>query len=302
MKIPRPFASARRLCAAILLASLTVVGCTQLDQWQRRAIFDVQTDSRAWWREPAEGTRVYDLALQNGDKIRTWYLANDRADAPTVLYLHGARWNLNGSAFRMERWTRMGYSVLAIDYRGFGESTPALPSEASATEDALAGLHELARLQPDPSRRIVYGHSLGGALAMNLANQTERPGFAGLVVESSFTNVGEMLSTLRWGWLPGLSLLVTQPFDSLTKAAQLDVPVLFIHGTADSVVPHEMSDQLHAAATKVPQPYRRLLKVEGASHSGASRAGNVYDDAVREFITDAGTAYPAQAAQQQASR
>lgn len=283
------------MLAAAFLLTAAVVGCTQLDNWQRRTIFDVQTDSQGWWREPAEGTRVYDLALENGDKVRTWYWRHPDGGAATVLYLHGARWNLNGSAFRIERWADMGYSVLAIDYRGFGESTPRLPSETSATEDALAALQELARLEPDPARRFVYGHSLGGAIAMNVANQAGRPAIAGLIVESSFTNVGAMLQTMRWGWLPGLSLLITQPFDSLGKAARLDVPVLFIHGTADRIVPHEMSDQLHAAATGVPAAYRRLVKIDGASHSGASRAGMAYAEPVRTFVTDAQAAYAAPA-------
>ncbi|MEI2416412.1 alpha/beta fold hydrolase [Orrella sp. JC864] len=297
-KLP-PYLAARRLWLALFLAALAVVGCAQLDQWQRRAIFAIQTDSRAWWREPSEDTRVYDLVLRNGEKVRAWYLPHPDPDAAAVLYLHGARWNLNGSAFRIERWAEMGYSVLAIDYRGFGESSPALPSEASATEDALAGLRELARLQPDASRRFVYGHSLGGAIAMNVANQARRPAFAGLIVESSFTNVGAMLSTLRWGWLPGLGLLVTQPFDSLAKAARLESPVLFIHGTGDQVVPHEMSDQLHAAAARVPAPFRRLVKIEGASHSGASRAGPQYEEAVRRFTADVRAAYGTTALHQQ---
>ena len=283
------------MIAAAFFLTTAVVGCAQLDNWQRRAIFDVQTDSQRWWREPADGTRVYDLVLENGERIRTWYWRHPDPGAATVLYLHGARWNLNGSAFRIQSWADMGYSVLAIDYRGFGESTPLLPSEASATDDALAALDELARVQPDPSRRFVYGHSLGGAIAMNVANHDRRPAFAGLIVESSFTNVGDMLGTLRWGWLPGLSLLVTQPFDSLAKAAQLESPVLFIHGTGDRVVPHEMSDQLHAAAAGVPDDYRRLVKIDGASHSGASRAGSAYAGPVRGFIDDARQAFAQQA-------
>ena len=76
----------------------------------------------------------------------------------------------------------MGYSVLAIDYRGFGKSTPMLPSQHSANEDALAALQELARQQPDPTRRFIYGHSLGGAIAIDLASRTDAPPFAGMIV------------------------------------------------------------------------------------------------------------------------
>lgn len=286
-----PRFSGRRLFAAGVLAAASVVGCSQLDSWQRQTIFSPQAEPQTWWRDPADGTQVYDLALANGDKVRAWYWQSPKANAPTVLYLHGARWNLNGSAFRIDGWTRMGYSVLAIDYRGFGASTPRLPSEASALEDAQAGLKELARLQPDASRRFVYGHSLGGAIAIDLAARPEQPAFAGLIVESSFTSIGAMLATLRWGKLPGASLLVTQPFDSVDKLAQMHTPMLFMHGTADRVVPHTMSDELFAAARNVAPDLKRLVKIEGASHSGAFRSGAQYEAAVKTFMQDAMRAY-----------
>lgn len=283
--------SFRRLLATALLTGAGVVGCTQLDSWQRQTIFSPQAEPQTWWREPAAGTRVYDLPLAGGDHVRAWYWKSPQANAPTVLYLHGARWNLNGSAFRIDGWTRMGYSVLAIDYRGFGASTALLPSEKSAQEDAIAGLKELARLQPDPSRRFIYGHSLGGAIAIDLAARPEQPDFAGLIVESSFTSIGAMLATLRWGKVPGASLLVTQPFDSVDKLARMQTPMLFVHGTADRVVPHTMSDELFAAARNVSPEMKRLVKIEGASHSGAFRSGAQYEDAVRTFTRDASRAY-----------
>jgi len=281
----------RRLVAVAVVTAASVVGCSHLDSWQRQTIFSPQSEPQTWWREPSAGTEVYDLALANGDKVRAWYWQSPKADAPTVLYLHGARWNLNGSAFRIDGWTRMGYSVLAIDYRGFGASTPRLPSEESALEDAMAGLKELARLQPDPARRFVYGHSLGGAIAIDLAARPEQPEFAGLIVESSFTSIGAMLGTLRWGKVPGASLLVTQPFASVDKLAQMHTPMLFMHGTADRVVPHTMSDELFAAARNVAPDLKRLVKIEGASHTGAFRSGPQYDAAVKTFMQDASRAY-----------
>lgn len=287
--------SLRRLLVAAVLAAAGAVGCTQLDSWQRSAIFSPQTEQQRWWREPRDGTEVYDLVLANGDKVHAWYWQASRADAPTVLYLHGARWNLNGGAFRIDAWARLGYSVLAIDYRGFGQSTPLLPSEDTAFEDASAALAELARRQPDPARRFVYGHSLGGAIAIDLAARPDMPAFAGLIVESSFTSIAAMLGTLKWGKLPGASLLVTQRFASIEKLATLTTPMLFLHGTADSVVPHTMSDELYAAALKAPADLKRLVKIEGASHSNAIRSGTVYDEAVRSFIRDASGAYAAPA-------
>jgi alpha-beta hydrolase superfamily lysophospholipase len=153
-----------------------------------------------------------------------------------------------------------------------------------------AAFEELRRRQPDPARRFVYGHSLGGALAIRLAagNEAEGQALAGVVVESSFTTIADMLGTMRWGWVPGLRWLVTQPFDSLDRVAQVDEPLLLIHGTADRVVPHEMSDRLYAAAGNVRGGLKTLLKIEGASHSGVSRAGGErYERALRDFVEEA---------------
>ena len=88
---------------------------------------------------------------------------------PVVYYLHGVRWNLTGHVRRMEQLRRFGFSVFAIDYRGFGKSDGDLPSEPMTYEDAAAGWAWLAKKVPDPARRFIYGHSLGGAVAIDLA-------------------------------------------------------------------------------------------------------------------------------------
>lgn len=282
----------RRWIAASVLAVMGVAGCNTFDAWQRKTIFSVATDAR-WYQEPMQGTEEFDIALANGDKVHAWYLKSSRPNAPTVLYLHGARWNLNGSVFRFSNWADMGFSVLAIDYRGFGKSTPRLPSEDSAYEDGLAALQELARREPDPAKRFVYGHSLGGAVAVHLAAHSDgKDPFAGLIVESSFTNIADMVRTFRWGWIPGLPALVTQRFDSRSKLENVDIPLLLIHGTADRFVPMRMSEELLSAANAVPDGYRRLVKIEGGSHSGAGRiGGESYSTPIRDFVKDAGSYY-----------
>jgi len=281
----------RRLVALACLFALASAGYVALDRWQRRMIFSVELGDRSWWREPPAGTEVYDLSLPGGDTLRTWYWRHPDPGAPTVLYLHGSRWNLNGSAFRMDHWAGLGYSMLAIDYRGFGDSSPRLPSQASARQDAQAALAELARLQPDPARRFVYGHSLGGAIAIDLlARDAPSIPVAGLIIESTFTSIRDMIVTTRWAGIPGFGLLVTQPFDSLDAIGSLRTPLLLLHGTEDQVVPPAMSDALLAAARQAPRKQRIWL--EGASHSGASRSGAAYDDAVRDFIRATRLAYP----------
>jgi pimeloyl-ACP methyl ester carboxylesterase len=285
----------RALVAALVLLA-SAGGCATLDTWQRETIFQVGQAQTRWYSEAPEGTERFDIVLPNGDRVHAWYLpapASPRSaphEAPTALYLHGSRWNLHNSVFRLRRWHELGFNMLAIDYRGFGDSTPMLPSEDSAFEDVLAAFEELKRRQPDPARRFVYGHSLGGALAIRLAAEIEAEhALAGVVVESSFTSIVDLAAGTRWGWLPGLRWLVTQRFDSLARVEMVDEPLMFIHGTADRVVPHEMSDRLHAAAHGVRGGLRELLKIEGASHSGVSRAGGeTYEQRVRGFVEAAG--------------
>ncbi|MGZ9076012.1 MAG: alpha/beta hydrolase, partial [Burkholderiaceae bacterium] len=158
----------------LLLSALAIgggaAGCASLDEWQRQAIFDPRNGNQRWFSEPLPGTEEFDVKLANGHQLHFWYVPQEDAKrAPTVLYLHGARWNLNGSVFRMSRWFDLGFNVLAVDYRGFGKSTELLPSEETAYEDARVALEELKRREPDPGRRFIYGHSLGGALAIDLA-------------------------------------------------------------------------------------------------------------------------------------
>ncbi len=274
----------------LLLGALAVgggaAGCSSLDEWQRQAIFNPIKDSPRWFSEPLAGTEEYAINLGNGHQLHFWYVPQEDAkNAPTVLYLHGARWNMNGSVFRMSRWVDLGFNVLAVDYRGFGKSTELLPSEETAYEDARVALEELKRREPDPARRFIYGHSLGGALAIDLAaGPLKEPAnqVGGVIIESTFTSIPAVVRGMKYGWVPGIGLAVTQPFDSAVKIGKVEVPLLIIHGTADGIVPHSMADELYAAASS---KVKKVIKIEGGTHSGASRVGGAtYRDAVLDFV------------------
>ncbi|MGH6610565.1 MAG: alpha/beta hydrolase, partial [Burkholderiaceae bacterium] len=196
----------------LLLSAVTVgggaAGCASLDEWQRQAIFNPQNGNQRWFSEPLPGTEQYDVALPNGHSLHFWYVPQQKnaESAPTVLYLHGARWNLNGSVFRMSRWLDLGFNLLAVDYRGFGKSTELLPSEETAYADARVALEELKRREPDPAKRFIYGHSLGGALAIDLAaGALKEPGneVGGVIIESTFTSIPAVVRGMRYGWVPG---------------------------------------------------------------------------------------------------
>jgi alpha-beta hydrolase superfamily lysophospholipase len=272
----------RAALAATVVALGTVAGCGSLDEWQRQAIFNPARDNPRWFAEPLDGTEEYDLRLANGETLHFWYVPQERAAAaPTVLYLHGARWNLNGSVFRISRWQNLGFNVLAVDYRGFGKSTEILPSEETAAADARAAFDELKRRQPDAARRYVYGHSLGGALAIELASSLPADQVAGVIVEATFTSIPDLLRGTRWGWVPGLGLAVTQRFDSAERIGKVQAPLLILHGTADSVVPHTMADELFQRAGSRD---KQVVKIEGGTHSGRSGSAPAYRAAIQSFV------------------
>lgn len=215
--------------------------------------------------------------MGEGHKLHAWWAPAAEARAPAVLYLHGARWNLTGSVARIDRWRQLGFSVLAVDYRGFGQSSDVSPTEEYAYEDAEAAWAYLAKLAPDRQRFIV-GHSLGGAIGAELARR--RPEAAGLVLEATFTSVRDMVAHSAWSFLP-VELILTQNFDTLSKVQQLRMPVLITHGTRDSIVPFEMGEKLYRAV----QAPKRFIRVEGGSHHNLSYAAfSEYREALRELF------------------
>ena len=285
-----------RLVSSLLLAAVIAVsGCASFDSWQRRAIFQPSPVAADTTRRAPSGVEEVDLPVGGeGDTVHAWYARAADEDAPTLLFLHGARRNLYGNQSRIERWRDMGFNVLAVDYRGFGRSTERLPSANSTIEDTQVAFAELVRREPDPARRYVYGYSLGGALAIDLAARED--GLAGVILEATFTSIGDVVQRSKWGWVPGLSMLVTQEFDSVGRMAHVNEPILIIHGTEDRIIPHQMADELAAAVGRVSQPLRRVLKIDGASHWGVpSVAGANYDKAVRDFLAVAGSAAPSAA-------
>jgi alpha-beta hydrolase superfamily lysophospholipase len=273
---------ARSLAVVLAATTLAAGGCAYLDVKQREWIFRPQRDLHA---TPADvGLRYDELWLTvpaggpEGERVHGWWIPSVDAAAPAMLYLHGARWSLSNNLHRISRLHRMGFSVLAIDYRGFGRSDGDLPSEAQAYADAQAAWERLRRLVPDAQRRFLYGHSLGGAVAIELATRNDDA--AGVIVESTFTSIRDMVDALGYTTI-SVDGLITQRFDSLAKVPAVRAPILFVHGTADRFVPPAMTERLYAAAREP----KRLLLIENGNHRNATDVGyEKYLSALRELV------------------
>jgi len=214
------------------------------------------------------------------ERIHGWWIPANQADAKVLLYLHGNGINIGANVGYANQFHQLGFSVLLMDYRGYGRSEGSFPTESQVYQDATTAWNYLVKQQQiQPSQIFIYGHSLGGAIAIDLAVQ--HPEAAGLIVESSFTSIGDIAKLQSRFWMFPVDLILNQRFDSISKVRSLQMPVLFIHGTADFLVPAVMSQQLYAAA---PEP-KQLFLVPGAGHNNlAEIAGMQYLQAVQKFF------------------
>ena len=215
------------------------------------------------------------------EKLHGWWIPSP-ATSRVLLYLHGNGGNIGTNLEHAVRMRNFGASVLIIDYRGYGRSTNRFPSEARVCEDAEAAWQYLVRERNiEPREIVIYGHSLGAAIGIELASH--HPEAAGLIAESAFTSVVDMAKNEpAYSWLP-VGLLVRQKFASIAKVPSIKMPILFIHGTGDQIAPYQMSEQLYgAAATGV----KKLVLIDGAGHEDcAVTGGEKYENAVRSFLS-----------------
>lgn len=242
-------------------------GCAWLDNHQRQLIYRPSVGAPADFTGLRVGDERYFVSVPNPpglpQQLAIWWLPHAAPDAPTLLYLHGTFRNLFGNLHKIDALREAGFSVLAVDYRGWGESSPITPSEQSITQDAFAAWVELKKRQPDATKRVIYGHSMGSGVAINLASQLNSPtDYGGLVLESAFTSFDDVAHAS--GWLASVvNLLNRERFASIEKIGQVHAPLLMLHGTRDNTIPIHLGAKLFAAANGPKQ----WLAIDGAAHS-----------------------------------
>ena len=272
-----------KLASLGLLSVAFLAGCASLEEQQRKWIFmpsPSPLQPQPWSASQGmDDVWIDHVSAQTGKpvKLHALWLAGERPDAPVMLYLHGARRNVAGSAFRIRQMQELGFSVLAVDYRGFGQSTDELPSEAMVYEDARAAWAWLEKQHPGRDRYI-FGHSLGGAIAVHLASEVTNS--KGLIVEGTFTSIPDVFQTFKWGWLP-ITPLITQRFESAAKIARVKTPVLVVHGSGDSLIRPELGRALYERAAKP----KRFVLVEGGTHYSTNGVGRTqYRAALKDLF------------------
>ncbi len=271
-----------RLTLVALLGASVLVGCSALHEKQGQWIFS-PTD-RTWGNTAELAAGMEEAFVQfdsriTGKPAKLHLLLNGNdATKPMLLYLHGARWNVVGSAWRIERMRELGFNVVALDYRGFGKSDSDSPSEGKAYEDAQAAWAWMSQKYPNQPR-LIFGHSLGGAIAIDLAAKVSDE--RGTIVEGTFTSIPDVFSTLKWGWLP-VGWMISQRFDASSKVAKIGSPLLVVHGTEDRVISPELGKRLYEAALEP----KRFELVQGGSHHNTNSIGQAqYREAIKALFS-----------------
>lgn len=237
---------------------------------------------RDWARASGLPLEEVWLRAEDGTRLFGWYVENPAAPA-VLLWCHGNAGNIIHRLHNLAELYRTGFSVFLFDYRGYGRSE-GRPSEEGVCLDALAAhRYVTATRRVPPERLILFGRSLGAAVAGDLA--VKRPA-AGLVLESPFPSVAAVVRAHYFG-LP-LHWLLGSDFDLLGKLRLISIPVLVIHGDRDDIIPLDLGRAVFEAAREP----KSLYVIPGADHNDTYVVGGQpYFRRLRQFaeqVTSAG--------------
>ena len=257
--------SLRSLALPSLLLAAGGAGAYLRGRFQKSQVFWPQRYPNGIW-EPAQfGVPAQDVFFESADgvKLHAWWVPRKKA-LGTVLYCHGNTGNISTRIGALAQFRRLRMNVFAFDYRGYGRSKGE-PSEAGVFRDVQAAYDQITGpLSQRPGSVILFGHSLGGAIAIDAALHRE---VAGLVVQSSFTQVRDMArAVMPWG---PLGLIARNEFRSIAKVGLIAAPKLFIHGSDDPTVPLEMGRRLFEAAADPKEWY----EIARAGHNDVYHQG-----------------------------
>ena len=260
----------------LVVLSAVLIGLALVVRWiEPRLLY---SPSHELVQTPASvGLAYRDVRLRAADDVslRGWFVPVTETDGPVILFLHGNAGNMSHRIEKVALLHGLGASVLIIDYRGYGNSEGE-PTEAGLFLDAQAAYSFLVKEQGlAPRRLVVYGESLGTAVAVDLATAHD---VGGLILEGAFTSARDVAGDL-YPLFP-LRLLIGSRFDTLAKIARVKAPLLILHGRNDEFFSTQHSERLLAAA---PGP-KRLVELRGGHNDAFVVSHDAYVEAIREFL------------------
>jgi len=243
------------------------------------------------YRSPSERNLPFEshrIPTSDGIFIHSWLILAQDPKAPTIVFFHGNAGNIGlrlPNAKRM--FNHLHANILLVDYRGFGESD-SVPSEAGLKLDAQAALHYCHdKLSVDKSKIFVFGRSLGGAVAFDLAAYAQRTNtpLAGVIVENTFTSISDMVDVLMPMLTPIKRFVLRIGWKSIDLVPALRIPTLYLAGSRDELVPHGQMLQLYQAQKKRDGRNVQLHVIQGGTHNESWMQGGIeYWDVIRDFM------------------
>lgn len=209
----------------------------------------------------------------DGTQLNGWWIPG--SGPWTLLFCHGNAGNISHRVHKAFLFHEEGINVFLFDYRGYGKSR-GRPSEQGAYRDGDAAyryLVETRKIAPD--RVLLYGESLGCAIAVELAR---RHPAGGIILESPFTSTIAM-ANLFFPWLPA-QWIIRDRYDNLSKIPQIHIPILILHSPQDDIVPFAMGRKLFEAASGD----KTFFEMTGDHNEGYIETGNRYTEAIRRFL------------------
>jgi uncharacterized protein len=261
------------IVAVALLLYLIV--CLGVYLFQEKFIFFPQKGSQS----PPEDLDIqeYRIKTSDGETLHAWWMPVDAA-VYTVLFFHGNAGNVSRGEKRMKLFREMGFNALAVDYRGYGISTGKIKKEEDIYEDARASYEYLQKiLGIAESKIIIWGWSLGGAVAVELAQHKK---CHALVMESTFYSLKDMAERTFW-FMPN-RLTMKYHFLSGDKLSQVSCPILFVHSRQDETLPYVQGEKLFAKHTGK----KKFLEIEGDHNHGMFDSQETFIPEALPFLLD----------------
>jgi len=216
------------------------------------------------------------LTAVDGTKINGWFVPSDHDGRLTVLLFHGNAGNISHRLEKLAILRSLGANVFIVDYRGYGRSE-GTPNEPGTYLDAQAAYDHLTKERKiAPSTVIVYGESLGSAVAVDLASRTT---LGGVVIEEAFTSIADV-SQRMYPFLP-VRWLVRNKYDSLGKISQINAPLLILHSRDDEYFSLRHAERLLAAAREPKQ----LVVLRGGHNDAFLVSEQTYREALKQFFS-----------------
>ena len=194
-------------------------------------------------REPSEIKKIKITTKDNIDLIG-WFYQGNTAKSKTILFFHGNAGSLENRTYKLNHFKNLNVNFLIIAWRGFS-GNKGKPNEKGLYEDAESAIRWLKSRGINEKNIILYGESLGTAVAVEIAQNKK---YAGVILESPFTSMIDMGK--KYYPLFPVRFLLKDKFESYKKVSNISVPILFIHGKVDKIVPYDMGIKLYELANE----------------------------------------------------